>query len=303
MARKKWRSLLGIEHLSPEDITHILRLARRFDGKRARPLLRDRRIALLFYEASTRTRVSFEYAAKGLGASTAVILATASSIEKGESLIDTGRTLRAMDLDAIVVRHPSSGAPNVLARDLDIPIINAGDGMHEHPTQALLDAYTILRHKKKLAGLKVAIVGDIYHSRVARSGVFLLSKFGAHITLCGPPELVPDVASTLARGVRVSRYMDDALRGADVVMMLRVQKERLAGRKIDFAGYIANYQLTPERLRLARRDAVLMHPGPMVRGLELTSEVADGPQSVITQQVHNGVPVRMAALAHCMGVA
>jgi aspartate carbamoyltransferase catalytic subunit len=303
MARKKWRSLLGIEHLQPEEITQVLRLARRFDGKPARPLLRGRRIALLFYEASTRTRVSFEFAAKALGASTAVIHATASSIEKGESLIDTGRTLRAMDLAAVVVRHPASGSPHVLARDLDIPVINAGDGMHEHPSQALLDAYTILRHKRSLAGLKVAIVGDIYHSRVARSAAFLLSKFGAHITLCGPPELVPDVAATLARGVRVSRYMEDALRGVDVVMMLRVQKERLAGRKLDFADYIANYQLTPERLRLARRDAILLHPGPMVRGLELTSEVADGPQSVITEQVHNGIPVRMAVLAHCLGVA
>jgi aspartate carbamoyltransferase catalytic subunit len=265
--------------------------------------LRGRRIALLFYEASTRTRVSFEFAAKAMGATTTVIHATASSIEKGESLIDTGRTLRAMDVSAIVVRHPSSGAPNVLARDLDIPIINAGDGMHEHPTQALLDAYTIQQRKKKFTGLKVAIVGDIYHSRVARSAVFLLSKFGAHIALCGPPELAPDTAATLARGVRVTRYLDDALRGADVVMMLRVQKERLAGRKLDFASYIANYQLTPERLRLARRDAIVMHPGPIVRGLELTSDVADGPQSVITQQVHNGVPVRMAVLAHCLGVA
>ena len=303
MARQKWRPLLGIEHLSAEEITYLLRLARRFDGKPARPLLRNRRIALLFYEASTRTRVSFEYAARALGATTAVIHATASSIEKGESLIDTGRTLRAMDLNAIVIRHPSSGAPNVLARDLDIPIINAGDGMHEHPTQALLDAYTILRHKRSLAGLKIAIVGDIYHSRVARSGVFLFSKFGAHVTLCGPPELVPDVATALAKGVRASRYTEDALRGADVVMMLRVQKERLAGRKLDFAAYMANYQLTPERLRLAKRDAILMHPGPMVRGLELTSEVADGPQSVINEQVRNGVPVRMAVLAHCMGVA
>jgi len=299
----KRRSLLGIEQLKPDEIQHLLRLARRMHGSRPRPLLRDRRIALLFYEPSTRTRVSFEFAAKALGAMTAVVQATASSIEKGESLVDTGLTLRATGADAIIIRHPSSGAPHLLARHLDIPVINAGDGMHEHPTQALLDAYTILRHKKQLRGLKVAIIGDIYHSRVARSNIFLLSKFGAQVVLCGPPELLPDVAAGIAPGVRLTRHVDEAIRGADVVMVLRVQKERLAGRQLHMDEYVSGYQVTPERLRLARRDALLMHPGPMVRGVELAGDLADSPQAVITEQVANGVPVRMAVLATALGAA
>ncbi|HXE91352.1 MAG TPA: aspartate carbamoyltransferase catalytic subunit [Terriglobales bacterium] len=301
--RRGLRSLLDIEHLPAEEIQFLLRLARRMVAGRARPLLRNRRIALLFYEASTRTRVSFEFAAKALGATTTVIHAQASSIEKGESLADTGHTLRATGADAIVLRHPAAGAPHLLARHLDIPVINAGDGMHEHPSQALLDAFTILRHRKSLAGLRVAIVGDIYHSRVARSNAHLLSKFSAQVTLCGPPELAPEVAATLAPGVRITRHMEDALRGADVVMMLRVQKERLKGRSIRVADYIAGYQLTPERMKLARRDALVMHPGPMIRGMELTNEVADGPQSVIREQVQNGVAMRMAILARCLGAA
>ncbi len=298
---KKSRSLLGIEHLQPDEITGVLRLARRMQAARPRPLLRDRRIALLFYEPSTRTRVSFEFAAKALGALTTLVQATASSIEKGESLVDTGKTLRATGADAIIIRHPSSGAPHLLARHLDIPIINAGDGMHEHPTQALLDAYTILRHKRQLRGLKVAIVGDIYHSRVARSNIHLLSKLGAQVVLCGPPELLPEVAASMGKGVRVTRHVDDALRGADVVMVLRVQKERLAGRQVRMDEYIAGYQITPERLRLAKRDAILMHPGPMIRGMELAGDLADSPASVITEQVANGVPVRMAVLLTALG--
>jgi aspartate carbamoyltransferase catalytic subunit len=298
---RKIRSLLGIEQLKPEEITALLRLARRMQSVRPRPLLRDRRIALLFYEPSTRTRVSFEFAAKALGAITTVVQATASSIEKGESLVDTGLTLRATGADAIIIRHPSSGAPHVLARHLDIPVINAGDGLHEHPTQALLDAYTILRHKKQLRGLKVAIVGDIYHSRVARSNIHLLSKMGAQVVLCGPPELLPEVAASIASGVRVTRHVDDALRGADVVMVLRVQKERLAGRQLRMDEYIAGYQITPERLRLAKRDALLMHPGPMIRGAELDGDLADSPASVITEQVANGVSVRMAVLLTALG--
>ncbi len=302
MARRP-RSLLGIEHLSPDEITAILRLARRMQNGRPRPLLRDRRIALLFYEASTRTRTSFEYAAKALGAQTALISALSSSIEKGESLLDTGYTLQALGASLIIMRHPSSGASNTLARSLDIPVINAGDGMHEHPSQGLLDAFTMLKHKKTLRGLKVAIVGDIYHSRVARSNVFLLSKFGAQVTLCGPPAFLPELAVTLAKNVRVTRHLEDAVRGADVVMMMRIQKERLAGRQLDLGEYIAAYQLTAERLKLAKRDAIMMHPGPIVRGLELTDEVADGPQSLIREQVANGVPVRMAILATAVGVA
>jgi aspartate carbamoyltransferase catalytic subunit len=201
------------------------------------------------------------------------------------------------------MRHPAAGAPHLLARHLGLPVINAGDGMHEHPSQALLDAFTLLRHRKKLRGLRVVIVGDIYHSRVARSNVHLLSKFGAAVTLCGPVELAPDVAATLAPGVRVTRHFEEALRGAEVVMMLRVQKERLAGRQIKLRDYIAGYQLTAERLRLARRDALVMHPGPMIRGMELTDEVAEGPQSVILEQVANGVAVRMAVLASALGAA
>jgi aspartate carbamoyltransferase catalytic subunit len=301
MSRK--RSLLELEHLSADEITSFLKLARRMHSGQPRPLLRGKRIALLFYEASTRTRVSFEFAAKLLGTHTSIISATSSSIEKGESLIDTGKTLQALGADCIVVRHPSSGAPQALARALEIPVINAGDGMHEHPSQGLLDAYTILRYKRSLKGLRITMVGDIQHSRVVRSNVHLLSKFGAQIILCGPPELLPDYATTLSPAVKVSRHIEEAARKADVIMMLRVQKERLAGLKLDANSYIAHYQLTPERLKLAKPDAIVMHPGPMVRGMEIQSEVADGKQSVIEEQVHNGVYVRMAILASCLGVA
>jgi aspartate carbamoyltransferase catalytic subunit len=297
------RSLLGTESLSPEEIQGLLRLARRMQSSKPRPMLRDRRVLLLFYEASTRTRVSFEFAAKTLGASTALVQAAASSIEKGESLIDTGYTVRALGADCVVIRHPASGAPHLLARHLDVPVINAGDGMHEHPTQALLDAYTILKHKPKLAGLRVVIVGDIYHSRVARSAVYLLTKLGAHIVLCGPPELAPEVAGTLAPNVTVTRHLEGALRGADVVMMLRIQKERLGTLQLRLDDYIGYYQLTAERLKLAKRDAIVMHPGPMIRGLEIAGDVADSPQSVIREQVENGVYVRMAVLATALGAA
>src|SRR5438876_3974413 len=192
-------SLLGIERLPASEIQKLLQLARRMNPLKPRPLLRGSRLILLFYEASTRTRSSFEIAAKALGATTTLILSSGSSIEKGESLLDTAYTLRAVGADAIVVRHPNAGAPHLMARYLDIPVINAGDGMHEHPTQALLDAYTILRHKKKLSGLQLTIVGDVYHSRVAKSAIHLLSKSRANITVCGPPELLPEVATTLAK--------------------------------------------------------------------------------------------------------
>jgi len=297
------RSLLDLESLSPQEINSILKLARKMHSSPPRPLLRGKRIALLFYEASTRTRVSFEFAAKHLGTLTSLISASSSSIEKGETLVDTGKTLQALGPDCIVLRHPCSGAPNVLARNLRVPIINAGDGMHEHPSQALLDAYTMLRHKQTLKGLKVVLVGDIQHSRVARSNVHLLSKFGARVTLCGPLEFLPEMASTLAPGLTIDRRLEDAVRGADAIMMLRVQKERLAGLDIDIQKYIAHYQLTTERLKLAKSDALVMHPGPMIRGMEIQSEVADSPQSVIEQQVENGVYVRMAVLCICMGVA
>ena len=296
-------SLLGIEHMKDQEILGLLKLARRMNPLKARPLLRNKRIVLLFYEASTRTRSSFEIAAKSLGAITTLVQSSGSSIEKGESLLDTGYTLRALGADAIVIRHPLAGAPHLMAKHLDIPVINAGDGMHEHPSQALLDAFTILKHKKTFKGLRVAIIGDIYHSRVTRSNCNLLSRFGAKITLCGPPEFVPDVAATLAPGLRVTRHIEDALRDTDVVMLLRLQKERLAGQKILVQEYVERYQLTAPRLKLARRDAIVMHPGPIIRGLEITSEVADGPQSVIMDEVHNGVPTRMAILARAVGKA
>jgi aspartate carbamoyltransferase catalytic subunit len=296
-------SLLGIEHLEAKDILDLLKLARRMNPLKARPLLRGKRIVLLFYEPSTRTRTSFEFAAKSLGAMTTVVHSSGSSIEKGESILDTGYTLRAIGADCIVMRHPSAGAPHLMARHLDIPVINAGDGMHEHPSQALLDAVTILKHKKSFNGLHVAIIGDVLHSRVARSTCHLLTKFGVKITLCGPPEFVPEVASTLAPGLRITRHIEEALRGTDVIMLLRVQTERLAGQKISLQDYIARYQMTPARLKLAKRDALVMHPGPIIRGLELTADVADGSQSVIVDEVRNGVPTRMAILARALGRA
>ena len=296
-------SLLGIEHLEAPDILKILTLARRMNPLKPRPLLKGKRVVLLFYEPSTRTRSSFEIAAKSLGAMTTLVQSSGSSIEKGESLLDTGYTLRAVGAEVIVMRHPLAGAPHLMAQHLDIPVINAGDGMHEHPSQALLDAYTILKHKKTLKGLHVSIVGDIFHSRVARSACHLLSRFGAHLTLCGPPEFVPEVAATLAPGLRVARVIEDALRGADVLMLLRVQRERLAGMRVRLADYIARYQMTMHRLRMAKRDAIVMHPGPIIRGLELTGEVADCPQSAIVDEVRNGVPMRMAILARAAGKA
>ncbi|MGZ4787091.1 MAG: aspartate carbamoyltransferase catalytic subunit, partial [Terriglobales bacterium] len=259
-------------------------------------------VALLFYEASTRTRISFEFAAKVLGATTTIVHATASSIEKGESLIDTGYTIMALGAQAIVIRHPSSGAPHLLSRHVDVPVINAGDGMHEHPSQALLDAYTILDHKKKLKGLKVALIGDIFHSRVARSDVLLLSKAGAHVALCGPPELVPDVATTLAPNVSVTRDLREALEDADVIIALRIQKERLEGLQLKLDDYIACYQISAERVHWAKKDVIVMHPGPIIRGLELTADVADAERTVILEQVKNGVAVRMAILARALGV-
>jgi aspartate carbamoyltransferase catalytic subunit len=294
-------SLLGIEHLAAAEITSLLTLARRMSPNKPRPLLRGKRVLLLFYEASTRTRSSFEIAAKSLGAMTTLVLSSGSSIEKGESLLDTAYTLRAVGADIIVIRHPNAGAAQLMAEHLDIPVINAGDGMHEHPSQALLDAYTILKHKKTLKSLQVAIVGDIFHSRVARSAVHLLTKLDAKVTLCGPQEFLPDLATTLAPGLRITRTADEAVHGADVVMVLRVQKERLAGTRISLQDYIARYQMTMARLKLAKRDALLMHPGPIIRGLELTWEVADCPQSVIVEEVRNGVPVRMAIMAKALG--
>ncbi len=283
------------------DLAVEFEFARRMNPDKPPTWLKGKRVVLLFYEASTRTRSSFEFAAKLMGAHTVLIQSVGSSIEKGESLLDTGYTVRALGADIIIIRHPNAGAPQVMAEHIDVPIINAGDGLHEHPSQALLDAYTILRNKKTFKGLQVSIVGDIFHSRVARSACHLLSKFGVKIVLCGPPELAPDIATTLAPGVRVTRRIEEGLRGTDVVMLLRVQTERLAGMKIDLAEYIARYQMTPARLKMAKKGAIVMHPGPIIRGLELTGEVADGAQARILEEVRNGVPTRMAILARAMG--
>jgi len=271
------------------------------DPRKPQSLLRGKRVVLLFYEPSTRTRTSFEFAAKALGATTALITATSSSIEKGESLIDTGWTVSALGADAIVMRHPNSGAPCLLARYSPVPVINAGDGLHQHPSQALLDALTISNHKKSFKGLRIVIVGDVFHSRVARSNAHLLSRMGAEVIFCGPPDLVPDVSAMIAPGVMACHNLDAALQGADVVISLRIQKERLAGRQLSVEDYIDRYQIDARRMRLARPDAILLHPGPIIRGMELTSEVADGPQSCILEQVANGVKVRMAILATALG--
>ena len=300
------RSLLSVTDLSFEDIAGILALATVLEDED--PLARatrlaKRRIALLFYESSTRTRTSFELAAKSLGADTALISSKSSSIEKGESLKDTGITLRALGAECIVLRHLSSGAPYLLARATGLPILNAGDGIHEHPSQALLDLRTILsalersRHdvdENMLAGVTVLITGDIFHSRVARSNALLLPRLGARIILCGPPALLPEVASGLAPGITIERNFDRALEQSQIVMMLRIQKERLVGLQLDHDEYVNRYQLNKERLCGAAPKAVVMHPGPMIRGLEISSEVADGPQSVIADQVRHGVAVRMA---------
>jgi aspartate carbamoyltransferase catalytic subunit len=296
-------SLLDIEHLEAPEILKLLHSARRMNPQRPRPLLRGKRVILLFYEPSTRTRSSFEVAAKSMGAMTTLVESSGSSIEKGESLLDTGYTLRAVGADIIVIRHPLAGAPRLMAGHLDIPVINAGDGMHEHPSQGLLDALTILKHKQTFKGLHISIIGDIFHSRVARSSCHLLTKMGAKIMLCGPPEFVPDVAATLAPGLQVTRHIEDAVRGADVLMLLRVQKERLAGMKLRLEEYVARYQMNAHRLKMAKRDAIVMHPGPIIRGLELTAEIADSPQSVIVEEVRNGVPTRMAILARALGKA
>src|ERR1700723_214092 len=293
--------LLGIEDLTRLQVETILDRARDFQPREGRPhkldLLRGRMIVNLFFEASTRTRTSFEIAAKRLGADTISITAQASSVSKGESLVDTLNTLAAMRPDAIVMRHAASGAPHFLARYLvETPIINAGDGTHEHPTQALLDARTILDRRPTLEGLRVAIIGDIAHSRVARSNVHLLSKFGADIVLCGPPSLLPRELEQLAPGVRLTYEMTEAIRDVDVIMMLRVQLERQHEAPMAAGEYFRFFGLQLEHLALARPEVIVMHPGPINRGRELSSDVADSQRSAILNQVENGVAVRMAVL-------
>jgi aspartate carbamoyltransferase catalytic subunit len=297
--------LLGIEALDRVEIEGILDRAKRFqprqtDSKKS-DQLRGRMIVNLFFEASTRTRTSFEIAAKRLGADAISITASASSVSKGESLVDTLNTLGAMHPDAIVMRHSASGAPHFLARYLPTPIINAGDGTHEHPTQALLDARTILDRRPTLEGLRVAIIGDIAHSRVARSNMYLLSKFGAQIVLCGPASLLPPELAQLAPGISLTHTMQDAIRDADVIMMLRVQLERQHEAAFSANEYFQFYGLRLEHMSLAKPDAIVMHPGPINRGREISSEVADSQRSVILNQVENGIAVRMAVLERILG--
>lgn len=293
-------SLLGIRELPREEIQTILDRAKYFQpfqrDRQRSDALAGRMIVNLFFEASTRTRVSFEIAARKLGADAISISASGSSVSKGESLVDTLATLAAMRPDAIVMRHAASGAPHFLARHLDTPIVNAGDGLHEHPTQALLDARTILDHRERLEGLRVAIIGDLAHSRVARSNIHLLSKFGASIVLCGPPTLLPREMARLAPGVEITHDIREAVSGADVVMMLRVQLERQHEAPIPAGEYFGAYGLRLEHLPLAKDNALVMHPGPINRGREIDSEVADSSRSVILNQVENGIAVRMAVL-------
>jgi aspartate carbamoyltransferase catalytic subunit len=311
-------SLLTVEHLSVADVAEILAMTSRLEqmeaAERAR-LLTRRTIALLFYESSTRTRTSFELAAKSLGATTTLVSDKSSSIEKGESLKDTGLTLRALGAEAIVLRHGASGSPYLLARATGLPVLNAGDGMHQHPSQALLDLRTIVVRlrllgavdSKLLDGVTVVITGDILHSRVARSNAMLLPRLGARLILCGPEEFLPEDALGLGAGIEIERDFDRALQQADVAMMLRIQKERFADgghsdHGLDLAEYCARYQLSGERLAAFAPKAVVMHPGPMIRGLEIADEVADGPQSAIEDQVRHGLAVRAALLVRALGV-
>ncbi|MGE0460551.1 MAG: aspartate carbamoyltransferase catalytic subunit [Vicinamibacterales bacterium] len=294
------KNLLGIADLSPEEIVLVLDTAEAMKevGRRAIkkvPTLRGRTVVNLFFEPSTRTRTSFEIAEKRLSADTLNVAIGTSSVVKGETLVDTAMNIEAMSPSMIVLRHGSSGACHLLARICKAAIINAGDGMHEHPTQALLDAFTIRERKGRIGGLKVAIVGDLLHSRVLRSNLLLLTKLGAEVWVCGPATLIPPGLDRL--GVRVTTRVDQAVEGADVVMMLRIQLERMEGGYFpSLREYFTTFGMTEARLKRARPDVIIMHPGPINRGVEIASEVADGPFSVILDQVSNGVAVRMAVL-------
>ncbi len=306
-ARWTRKHLLGIAELSPAEIELILDTAESFAevGERAIkkvPTLRGKTVINLFFEASTRTRSSFEIAEKRLSADNLNFSTSGSALEKGETLIDTALNLQAMAPDLVVIRHGHPGVPHMLARRIKAGVINAGDGAHEHPTQALLDAFTIRRHKGKLAGLKVAVIGDIEHSRVVRSNIHLLTKMGAKVTVGGPRTLMP--AGMERMGVEVAYTLEDAIRGADVIMMLRIQLERQG--RMSFPSvkeYFQLFGLTRERLKAAKDGAIVMHPGPMNRGVEIASDVADGDGSVILEQVTHGVSVRMAVLYLLSGAA
>lgn len=300
--------LLGLMGLNPLQLTSILDKADHYAelaraGERGAPLLKNKTVINLFFENSTRTMSSFEIAAKRLGADVVNMPVAASSVKKGETLIDTAMTLNAMKPDVIVIRHSASGGVKLLSRKVDCAVINAGDGMHEHPTQGLLDTLTIRREKGRIEGLKVAICGDIAHSRVARSTTYALHQFGARVRLAGPRTLLPGDASDWGAET-VTTDIDAALDGADIVMMLRLQLERMDGAYLPSRReYFRFYGLTQERLKLAAPDALVMHPGPMNRGIEIESAIADGPRSVITEQVEMGVAVRMAVLDMLAGSA
>ena len=294
------KDLVSLNDLSKEEIEKILDSASFMkqiilSGNKKAPHLQGKSIVTLFYENSTRTRMSFELASKYLGAASANISASASSVAKGETLIDTGRTLDMMGTDVIIIRHPMSGAAALLAENVNASVINAGDGMNEHPTQALLDMFSLREKKGSLQGLKVAIVGDIFHSRVARSNIIGMSKMGARVVLAAPGTLMPPGIEKM--GAEIASSADQAVKDADAVMGLRIQKERQqAGLLPSLREYYNYYGLSPERISLAKPDAVIMHPGPMNRGVEISSAVADSGQSIINEQVRSGVAVRMALL-------
>jgi aspartate carbamoyltransferase catalytic subunit len=300
----RFRDLLALEPLNADELTFLLDQSKSFQEIQRHPLkklavLRGKTVALAFFETSTRTRISFGTAASRLGADTMNLQAEASSLKKGESLLDTVHTLDAMKPDCLVMRHAASGAPEFVARHLEIPVINAGDGTHEHPSQGLLDALTIRDRKGTIENLNVTILGDIKHSRVARSNIHLLGKFGCRFTLCGPAMWVPKELEEIgASGTQVRRVfrIEEALEDADVVLALRVQNERLHEPALSLNDYILLYQLSAERMRHAKADAIVLHPGPLNRGIEITPEVADSPQSCVLEQVTNGIAVRMALL-------
>jgi len=299
------KDLLGIEDLSSEEIIFILDTAKSFREILERPIkmvptLRGKTVANLFFEPSTRTRLSFELAEKRLNAAVLSFSSLGSSVAKGETLLDTAKNILAMKVDCFVLRHTSPGTPHLLARELDVSVINAGDGAHEHPTQALLDLYTIRERKGRVEGLKMAIVGDISHSRVARSNIWGMVKLGAEVRICGPPTLIPPDIERM--GAKVFYSPEKALQGVDVVMMLRIQKERQTRGLVPSVNeYKEFFSLTEERLDLARKDALVMHPGPVNRGVELPARIADGGRSIILDQVTNGVAVRMAILYLLLG--
>ena len=294
------KDLLGLRDLSAGEIQAILQTAESFREISLRPIkkvpaLRGKTVVNLFFEPSTRTRTSFELAAKRLSADIVNIATQGSSLSKGETVLDTVRNLEALKVDILVIRHAAAGVPSLIAKRSAAAVINAGDGAHEHPTQALLDLFTMKEKRGRVAGLHVSIIGDIAHSRVARSNIWGLTKLGAHVTVCGPPPLVPPQVAQF--GVRVTHRLEEAIRGADVLMLLRIQHERQEAQLVpSLREYRLRYGIDRDRLTLAKPDVLIMHPGPVNRGVELDSSVADGPYSVILDQVTNGLAVRMAVL-------